>query len=50
VLWESQELDPHRIKTLNPIEIKFGGANYVDELTPRAKISYKSAEVGLFNK
>jgi len=28
---------PHRIKTHDQIEIKFGTVNYVGEMTPRAK-------------
>ena len=36
-LWESQKFDPHRIKTPDQIEIKFGTVDYVGEMTPRAK-------------
>jgi len=28
---------PHRIKTPDPIEIKFGTVDYVGEMTPHAK-------------
>jgi len=36
--WESQKFDPpHRIKTPDPIEIKFGTVDYVGEGTRRAK-------------
>jgi len=36
-LWESQKFDPHRFKTPDLIEIKFGTVDYVGEVTPHAK-------------
>jgi len=34
---ESKNSTPHRIKTPNPTEIKFGTVDYVSEMTPHAK-------------
>jgi len=36
-LLESQKFDSHRIKTPDPIEIKFGTVDYVSEGTRHAK-------------
>jgi len=36
-LWGSQKFDPHRIKTPDRIEIKFGTVDYIGEGTRRAK-------------
>jgi len=36
-LWGSQKFDPHRIKTPESIEIKFGTVDYVGDGTCHAK-------------
>jgi len=36
-LWGSQKFDPHRIKTSDPTEIKFGMVDYVGDGTRHAK-------------
>jgi len=36
-LWERKKFDPHRIKTPDLIEIKFGMVDYVGKMTPHAK-------------
>jgi len=35
---EAKNSTPHRIKTPDPIEIKFGTGDYVGEMTPLAKL------------
>jgi len=49
-LWGIQKFDPHRIKTPDPIEIKFGTVDYVGEGTCHAKFYANSAKGGLFGK
>jgi len=34
---KAKNLTPHKIKTPDPIEIKFGRVDYVGEMTPHAK-------------
>jgi len=46
-LWESQKFDPHRIKTLNPTEMKFGTVDYIGEMTPSATF-YANPSTGGF--
>jgi len=49
VLWEIQKFDPHRIKTPDPIEIKFGTVDYVGEGTSHAKF-YANSSKGAFRQ
>jgi len=37
---------PHKIKTPDPIEIKFGRVDYVGEMTPHAKFHVNSSKGG----
>jgi len=43
---ESRNSTPHRIKTPDPIEIKFGTVDYVGEMTPHAKFYANSSKGG----
>ena len=45
-LWGSQKFDPHRIKTSDPTEIKFGMVDYVGEGTRHAKFYANSSKGG----
>ena len=45
-LWESQKFDPHRIKTPDLIEIKFGTVDYVGEMTLCAKFHVNLTKEG----
>ena len=49
-LWGSQKFDPHRIRTPDLIEIKFGTVHYVSDGTPLCEISCKSLPGGLLGK
>jgi len=46
LLWESQKFDPHRIKTPDLIEIKFGAVDYVGEMTLHAKFHVNPSKGG----
>ena len=43
-LWVIQKFDPHRIKTPDPIEIKFGTVDYVGEGTRHANFYANSSK------
>jgi len=45
-LWGIQKFGPNRIKTPDPIEIKFGSVNYVGEGTRHAKFYANSSKGG----
>jgi len=47
---EAKNSTPHRIKTPDPIEIKFSTVHYVSQITPHAKFHVNLPKGGLLGK